>query len=93
MINKFLVKNPIITEKAHDLSALGKYVFLVDKKANSTEVKKVIEGVYKVNIVKLNVINTKPKPRRLGRNIGMKPGYKKVIVTLKEGQKLDVLPH
>ncbi|MEK7115148.1 MAG: 50S ribosomal protein L23 [Patescibacteria group bacterium] len=38
-------------------------------------------------------MNTKPKPRRLGRNIGMKPGYKKVIVTLKEGQKLDILPH
>jgi len=93
MINKFLVKNPIITEKAHVLSALGKYIFLVDRKANSTEVKKVIESVYKVNIVKLNVINAKPKKRRLGRNIGYSQAYKKVIVTLKEGQKLDVLPH
>ncbi len=92
-MNKFLVKNPIITEKAIALGALGKYVFLVDPKANSTEVKKVIENVYKVNIVKLNVINAKPKPRRLGRNIGYSQAYKKVIVTLKEGQKLDVLPH
>ena len=92
-MNKFLVKNPIISEKAHDMSALGKYVFLVDKKANSPEVKKVIENVYKVNIVKLNVLNVKPKKRRLGRSIGVKPGYKKVIVTLKEGQKLDVMPH
>ena len=92
-MNKFLVKNPIISEKAHDLSAMGKYVFLVDKQANSPEVKKVIENVYKVNIVKLNVLNVKPKKRRLGRSIGTKPGYKKVIITLKEGQKLDVMPH
>ena len=92
-MNKFIVKYPLITEKAHDLSALGKYVFLVDNKANATEVKKVLKNIYKVDIVKVNVINAKPKPRRLGRSIGVKAGYKKVIITLKEGQKLDILPH
>ena len=92
-MNKFLVKHPIISEKAHNISALGKYIFLVDKKANAPEVKKVIENVYKVNVIKLNVLNVKPKKRRLGRSVGTKPGYKKIIVTLKEGQKLDVLPH
>lgn len=92
-MNRFLVKNPIITEKAHDLSALGKYVFLVDKKATAPEVKKVIETVYKVTVKKVNVLNVKPKKRRLGRSVGVKPGYRKAVVTLVEGQKLDVLPH
>ena len=91
-MNKFLVKNPLITEKGTDLSKLGKYMFLVDKKANKPEVKKVIEGVYKVKVTDVNIINTKPKPRRLGRTLGVKPGYKKAIVTLAPGQKLDILP-
>lgn len=93
MLNKFLVKRPLITEKAHDLSRLGKYVFLVDRRATAPEVKKVIEMVYKVRVTAVNVLNMKPKPRRLGRTVGVKPGYKKAIVTLATGQKLDVLPH
>lgn len=93
MVNKFLIKNPIITEKATDLSHQGKYIFLVDKKATAPEIKKALEAIYKINVIKLNIINTKPKPRRWGRSAGVKPGYKKAIVTLKKGQKLDILPH
>jgi len=92
MINKFLIKNPLITEKATAESSLGKYTFLVDKKANKPEVKKAVENIYKVKVVDVNVINTKPKTRRLGRATGVKPGYKKAIVTLAAGQKLDILP-
>ena len=92
MLNKFLVKNPLITEKATDLSPLGKYVFLVDKKANKSEVKKAIEAIYKVKVKDVNTINLKPKTRRLGKTLGVKPGYKKAVVTLAAGQKLDILP-
>ena len=92
MTNKFLVKNPLITEKATRMSSMGKYMFLVDGKAVRPEIKKAIEAIYKVKVIKINIINTKPKQRRLGRSIGVKPGYKKAIVTLKEGQKLDILP-
>ena len=91
-MNKFLVKNPLITEKGTMLSEQGKYLFLVDNKANKPEVKKVIENVYKVKVTDVNMVNTKSKPRRLGRTIGRKPGYKKAIVTLAKGQKLDILP-
>lgn len=93
MTNKFLIKNPIISERATNLSALGKYVFLVDKSATKPEVKKAIELIYKVNVDRVHVINTRPKPRHTGRYIGTKPGYRKAIVTLKKGQKLDILPH
>ncbi len=91
-MNKFLIKNPLVTEKSAELGKGGKYVFLVDKKATAPEVKKIVEEVYKVNVLRTNVINTKGKTRRLGASVGKKSGHKKIIVTLKEGQKLDVLP-
>ncbi|MFH1759370.1 MAG: 50S ribosomal protein L23 [Patescibacteria group bacterium] len=91
-MNKFLIKNPLITEKGTDMGVLGKYLFLVRNNATKPEIKKVIEGEYKVKVTDVNIINTKPKARRLGRTKGVKPGYKKAIVTLKAGQKLDILP-
>ena len=92
MNNKFLVKNPLITEKGTDLGALGKYLFLVDKKATKNEIKKIVEKEYKVKVTKVNVMNTKPKPRRLGQSQGHRPGYKKAIVTLAKDKKIDVVP-
>ena len=91
-MNKALVKKVIITEKSTDLGSMGKYVFLVDKNTTSTEARKIVETQYSVKVVKTNVINTKDKKRRVGHTIGIKPGYKKVIMTLKKGQKLDILP-
>jgi large subunit ribosomal protein L23 len=91
-MNKFLVKNPIISEKATFLSGQGKYMFLVDKRATAPEIRKIVSSIYKVDVVKVNTINTKSKKRRLGKSLGIKAGYKKAIVTLKEGQSLDVLP-
>ncbi len=91
-MDKFIVKNPLITEKATQIGALNQYVFLVDKNATKPEVRKVIEAAYKVKVERVNVINVKSKVRRLGRSVGEKPGYKKAIVTLKEGSKIEVIP-
>lgn len=93
---KFLIKYPIITEKSTSLSGFGKYVFLVQKNSTAPEVKKAVESAYKVNVTKIHIINTKPKPRQWSRGtriVSKKAGYKKAIVTLKTGQKLDILPH
>ncbi len=92
MSNKYLIKNPIITEKVTMNSRLGQYAFLVDDAANKSEVKKAVEEAYKVRVEGVNVINVKSKKRRLGRTVGVRPGYKKAIVTLRAGQKLDILP-
>lgn len=92
MVNKFLIKNPIITERALSGAEMGKYVFLVDKKATAPEVKKIVESEYNVKVIKTNVINAKSKIKRKGNVVGVRPGYKKIIVTLKKGQKLDILP-
>lgn len=91
-MNKQLVKHPIITEKATRLSGLGQYLFLVSNNANKPEVKKVIEGVYKVTVEKVRIITVKPKKLRVGKILGEKKGYKKAIVTLKKGQTLDFMP-
>jgi len=91
-MKKFIIKHPLITEKATALSEQGQYVFLVDKHATSPEIKKAVNSIYNVAVTRVNIINVKPKTRRLGRTIGFHSGYKKAIVTLKEGQKLDILP-
>ncbi len=92
-MDKTIIKNPIITEKATMLSADRKYVFLVANHATKPEIKKALQHIYKVNVENVQVVNTRPKPRRMGAHTNLKPGYRKAIVTLKEGQKLDVLPH
>lgn len=90
-MNKELVKRPIVTEKTTAITKNGKYVFLVDKNATAPETKKVVETLYNVKVRSANVINVKSKKRVLGRSIGIKSGYKKIIVTLQRGQKLDII--
>ena len=87
-----VLKTPQITEKATDLAKQNKYTFQVDPKTNKIEIKKVIEDLYKVNVLRIRILNVPAKKRRLGRISGWKKGYKKAIVTIKEGQKIEVLP-
>lgn len=88
----FLTKQAWITEKATDLSALGKYIFIVDRKANKSEIKKSIESIYGVKVEGVNIINVKSKEKRLGRSLGKTSAFKKAIVALKQGQKIDIAP-
>lgn len=87
-----LIKQAWITEKATDLSGLRKYIFIVDRKANKPETRKAIESIYAVKVESVNIINTKGKAKRLGRSLGRTSAFKKVIVTLKEGEKIDIVP-
>ena len=84
------IRNPIITEKATILSEQNKTVFKVHEKANKNTIKKNIEKLFKVNVVKVNIINKKSKLKiRQGRK-SYKNGYKKAIITLKKGQSIDL---
>lgn len=89
---KIIIKKPVVSEKAMDLSKMNKYIFLVDPHAKSPEIKKEIESIYKVEVEAINTINRKGKIKRLGRSLGRKPAYKKAIVTIKKGQTIDILP-
>lgn len=84
--------SPHITEKATMLAKENNYVFKIRPAANKTEVKKVIEDRYGVNVIGVKIINIPAKKRRLGRQEGWRKGYKKAIVKIKKGQKIEILP-
>ena len=82
--------SPNITEKSTSLSDFNKIVFKVDRGANKDSIKKSIEKIFKVNVIKINTINIKGKTKLVKNKRGFKSGYKKAIVTLKKGQSIDL---
>ena len=90
--NILLIKHPQVTEKSQLAREFRQYVFNVVREANKSEVKKAIEQIYNVNVEKVRMINVPAKKRRAGHSVGKKSGYKKAIITLKEGQQIEVIP-
>ncbi|MDD4624860.1 MAG: 50S ribosomal protein L23 [Candidatus Paceibacterota bacterium] len=86
------IKIPYITEKAVSLSEKDIYVFKVDKNANKTSVKKAVEEAYKVDVEKVSMANAKRRKTGRGRLAGFKKGFKKAMVKIKKGQKIEVMP-
>ena len=84
------VISPNITEKSTSLSDFNKVVFKVNKGANKDSIKRSIEKIFKVNVIKINTINIKGKTKFIRNRKANKPGYKKAIVTLKKGQTIDL---
>ena len=84
------IRSPIITEKATILSEQNKTVFKVHSKANKKSIKKSIEKLFKVNVVKIDIINQKTKIKMKQGKKSYKNGYKKAIITLKKGQSIDL---
>lgn len=81
---------PHITEKTAALGAANKFVFLVEKTTNKIEVKRAVESQYGVRVTDVHIVNTRGKERRRGWQIGWKPGHKKAIVKIKEGQTIEL---
>tara|TARA_B110001452_G_C15031975_1_gene360571 strand:- start:302 stop:595 length:294 start_codon:yes stop_codon:yes gene_type:complete len=84
------IRQPIVTEKATILSEQNKTVFKVHSGANKNSIKKNIEKLFKVTVIKVNIINTKMKNKIKQGKLSSKPGYKKAIITLKKGQSIDL---
>ena len=84
------IRKPIITEKATILSEQNKTVFKVHSGADKKTIKKNIEKIFKVNVIKVNIINTKTKKKIKQGKLSTKSGYKKAIITLKKGQSIDL---
>ena len=85
-----IIVSPTITEKATSLSEFNKVVFKVHKGANKNLIKKSVEKIFKVNVIKINTINLRKKNKLVKGRMSSKPGYKKAIVTLKKGQSIDL---
>ena len=84
------ILSPVVTEKSTNLSEQNKIVFKVSNKLNKTILKKNIEKIFKVNVIKVNIINKQPRKKiTRGKKIKIQ-GYKKAIITLKKGQNIDL---
>jgi len=87
-----VLKGPHITEKATDLAAKNQYIFKVQPTANKTEVKRIVQEVYGIDVLDVKMINVPQKKRKFGKSSGFRQGYRKAIVRIKEGQKIEVMP-
>lgn len=84
-----IILAPVITEKTAGMEADGKYAFKVANKANKTEIKQAIEKKFNVKVVSVNITNSHPKHKRVGKYTGMTSRYKKAIVTLAKGSTIS----
>lgn len=82
-----VIIKPVISEMSMDNAQVKKYTFKVATDANKTQVKLAIEEIFGVEVEKVNIMNVAGKIKRMGRNVGRTPAYKKAIVTLTEKSK------
>ena len=85
-----IVVEMIRTEKGASLLPLNKYQFHVNRSANKIEIKSAVEHIYKVKVDCVNTISMRGKTKRVRYAVGKTPDWKKAIVTLKEGEKIDI---
>ncbi|AGJ90999.1 50S ribosomal protein L23 [Mycoplasma putrefaciens] len=86
-----VIKKPVLTEKSFLGHENGVYTFLVDKKANKVQIKKAFEEIFEVKVASVRTMNYDGKDKRVGRFVGKTNSFKKAIITLKAGEKLEVL--
>ncbi len=85
-----IIIKPIVTEASMANIEVNKYTFKVRKDVNITEIKKAIEELFSVDVVKVNTLMVKGKVKRLGKTEGRRPNWKKAIVTLAPGSKIEL---
>ena len=86
-----LIKYPSLTEKSINLYGNRQYTFIVDRCLTKTQIKYIIENIFKVNIIQVNTAILPTKTRRVGKFTGKRPLYKKAYVKLKEGDTINDL--
>ncbi len=85
-----ILRRPLITEKSAVLQASGKYAFEVAREANKNQIKQAVEKAFKVKVTTVNVMTVPGKQRRVRRQQVLTPSWKKAIVTLKPGDKIEL---
>ena len=85
-----IIKRPIITEQSMADTEMKRYTFEVAKDSNKVEIRQAIEAIFDVTVVKVNTLNVKPKPKRVRYAAGKTRTWKKAMVTLKEGDTIEI---
>jgi large subunit ribosomal protein L23 len=87
--NEILIA-PVVSEKSYSLIGDRKYTFRVHKDAHKTQIRQAVEELFGVRVQSVNVVQVRPKPKRRGWTRGHRPGWKKAIVQLKEGDSIPI---
>jgi len=85
-----IIRRPVISERTMDLMQQNKYTFEVDIKATKPQIREAVEQIFNVEVEKVNTMRVRGKRRRMGRTEGKRPDWKKAIVTVKEGQRIEL---
>ncbi len=85
-----VILRPVVSEKSYNLLDEGKYTFIVAPDANKTQIKIAIQSIFKVKVTSVNTLNREGKTRRTRFGIGKKPNTKRAIVTVAEGDRIDI---
>ena len=85
-----VIVRPVVTEKSTDMNESNKYVFEVAVDANKNEIKQAVERFFGVKVREVRTLNVKGKPKRLGRHMGRRKDWKKAIITVQSGDKIDI---
>jgi large subunit ribosomal protein L23 len=81
---------PVVSEKSYSLIEDNKYSFRVHPKAHKTQIRQAVEELFEVKVEAVNIVKVQPKPKRRGFHRGTKPGWKKAIVQLREGDRIEI---
>lgn len=81
---------PVVSEKSYSLINENKYSFRVHQKAHKTQIRQAVEELFDVKVEGVNIVKVRPKPKRRGFHKGTRPGWKKAIVQLREGDKIEI---
>lgn len=84
-----IIISPIVSEKSYAAVENKQYSFYIDHRVNKGEVKKAVEKIFNVKVLKVNTINVKPKPKRIGKTSGYNSKMKKAIVTVSKKDKIE----
>jgi large subunit ribosomal protein L23 len=87
--NEILIR-PIVSEKSYAQIADRKYTFQVHKNAHKTQIRQAIEQLFEVHVTAVNISKVQPKTKRRGMTKGYRPGYKKAIVQIREGETIPI---
>jgi large subunit ribosomal protein L23 len=81
---------PVVSEKSYSLINDRKYSFKIHQDAHKTQVRQAVEELFNVKVERVNIIHVQPKPKRRGGHKGVRPGWKKAVVQLAEGQTIEI---
>ena len=81
---------PVISEKSYEQITQNRYTFKVHPDAHKTQIRQAVEELFDVKVVGVNIVKVQPKPKRRGLSKGIRPGWKKAIVQLREGESIEI---